>query len=70
MNDIYLSFPEKLLSVRKVSETKKTNQSKEDKELFYQRLINTELLRICRQQKRLIDEQSAMIVEILEEMGR
>lgn len=41
-----------------------------ERQLQVQRALNAELLRTCRQQTRLIDEQSLMITEILEEVGR
>lgn len=64
MEDIYLSFPEKLLQ----GNSKKSESDTDKNEM--NETINAELLRICILQKHLIDEQSAMIVEMLESMGR
>lgn len=41
-----------------------------ERQLQVQRELNAELLRTCKQQAQLIDEQSMMISEILEGMGR
>lgn len=67
MNDIYLSFPEKLLEGNHDAGEHQDNNAHNSATLL---AINAELLRICEQQKRLLDEQSAMIVEMLESMGR
>lgn len=40
------------------------------RELDMQIMLNAELLRICEHQQRIIDEQSQMIAEILDQMGR
>lgn len=67
MNDIYMSFPEKLLIGNCDTIEDQNNNTHDSATLL---AVNVELLRICEQQKRLLDEQSAMIVEMLESMGR
>lgn len=67
MNDIYLAFPEKLLQGNHDASEHPIQEQSEEHAI---QAVNAELLRICRLQKRLLDEQSAMIVEMLESMGR
>lgn len=65
MEYIYDAFPEKLLK-----QSTATRPSQANKELQVQMHINAELLKICQRQQHLLDEQSSMITEILESMGR
>ena len=67
MDNIYMSFPEKLLEG---SHDAGEHLPEIDNEVNMAQSINMELLRICRLQKRLLDEQSSMIIEMLESMGR
>lgn len=39
-------------------------------ELQEQRMLNSELVRVCSRQQQIIEQQSQMIVEMLEQMGR
>lgn len=58
-------FPAKTLSERVPSRTKRMAC-----ELEEQKMLNAELLRVCNRQRHLLAEQSEMIEEILEGIGR
>ena len=67
MSNTFLTFPEKLLQRGWAAEKQTTDINHETQVM---QTINTELLRICQLQRDLLDEQSAMIEEMLEKMGR
>lgn len=65
MRKIYMTF-----SAKTAAEHLRTTKDKLTFQLKEQRELNAELTRICEQQSRLLAEQSSMIEEMLEEMGR
>ncbi len=60
-----------VMLLRKLENRNSTSRRENlERQLQVQRELNAELLRTCKQQTRLIDEQSLMISEILESVGR
>ena len=65
MRKMYMMVPTKTSNQYLSAKTQRMANQLEE-----QKALNAELLRVCSQQRQLLHEQSEMIEEILEEMGR